>query len=201
MKPRIPLLLPAALLGLAVFASAQETSSLSLQIPQTYPKSHDIFSDSVKVATDDAFSPEFDVSYAFTSHLSAELMLSASREHSAKINSAQDGTFREPPPSFFIKYSFSPIGRLTPYFGAGINNTASFDTISFDTPIGAGRLSLDNVGPAALVGCNYRITENWSIITEVKKIDLSADVIAGGTKITEVRLDPWLYSIKVCCQF
>ncbi|MFA6290006.1 MAG: OmpW family outer membrane protein [Opitutaceae bacterium] len=194
---KLPTPLSAALLGLATFVTVQAASPWSVRLAPAYLQTVDSTSNNVNVATEDKFIPEFDVNYAFNSHWSVELMLTVPQEHNVKVNGTPAGDFKELPPSLFAKYSFTPVGGFTPYIGAGVNYT-----IIFDTELGGAKLDTYSVGPAVLVGCDYKINARWSLTAEVKKIQLRTDVTTAlGAKVTEARLDPWLYSLGVCYQF
>jgi outer membrane protein len=69
----------------------------------------------------------------------------------------------------------------------------------FDDDLYAGptRLKLENfsVGPAGQAGFDWTLNEKWALNVDVKRVFLRTDVTAGGAKLTEARLDPWLYSV------
>lgn len=189
--------LAAGLLGLA---QLQAASPWSVRLGATYLETVDHSTRGVPVKIEDKLIPELDVSYAFNEHWSAELVLSIPQKHSVKSGATQLGDFKHLPPILLAKYTFGTFGGFTPYLGAGVNFTIIFDD---DLQLGATRLKLDNysVGPAGQIGFDYKLTERWALNADVKKVMLRSDVKAGGTKITEARLDPWLYSIGLRYQF
>jgi outer membrane protein len=191
-------LLSASLLGLATFASMQAASPWSVRLGATYLQTTDGSTRGVKVDVQDKFIPEFDVNYAFDSHWSAELVLTVPQEHNVKVNGAPAGNFKHLPPTLLGKYSFAPIDGFTPYVGAGINATIIYDTNLLG---GAAKLENYSFGPAGQVGCDYKINDRWSLNVDVKRIYLRSDVTVGGAKVTEARLDPWLYSLGLRYQF
>ncbi len=152
----------------------------------------------IDVDIEDKLIPEFDVTYAFTDHWAAELVLTTPQEHNVKVNGAKAGNFKHLPPTLLAKYSFSSIGGFTPYVGAGVNFT-----LIFDEDLAGGAVTLDHysVGPAGQVGCDYKLTDRWALNADVKRAMLRTDVKAGGVTLTEARLDPWIYSLGLRYSF
>ena len=148
----------------------------------------------VPVKVEDKLIPELDVTYTFNERWSAELVLSIPQEHSVSSAGTPLGTFKHLPPTLLGKYHFPPLGGFRPYVGAGVNVTLIFDD---DLRAGATRLKLDtfSVGPAAQAGFDWALGDRWSLNADVKRVMLRTDVKAGGVKLTEARLDPWLYSV------
>jgi len=187
----------ALLLAPASLLSAQAASPWSVRLAATSLQTVDgTTNKAVQVDIEDKLIPEFDVGYAFNRHWSAELVLTVPQEHTVKVNGSQAGTFKHLPPTLLAKYTFDPIGNFTPYIGAGVNFT-----LIFDDELGAAKLDNYSVGPAGQVGFDYKLNEHWSLNADVKKMVLRTDVTAGGTKLTEARLDPWLYSVGLRYQF
>lgn len=178
-------------------ASASAASPWSVRLGATYLQTTDGSSNkAVQVDIEDKLIPEFDVSYAFNSHWSADLVLTIPQEHEVKVNGTKAGTFKHLPPTLLAKYNFSPIGGFTPYLGAGVNFT-----LIFDEDLGGAKLDNYSIGPAGQAGFDYKLNEHWSLNVDVKRIMLRTDVKVGGATITEARLDPWLYSLGLRYQF
>ncbi|HSI08712.1 MAG: OmpW family protein [Rariglobus sp.] len=191
-----PRLLFASVLALFASTLAQaETSPWSVRLAATWLQTTDGSTNSaVPVTIEDKLIPEFDVSYAFTQHWSADLVLTIPQEHSVKSAGTRLGTFKHLPPTLLAKYNFNPVGAFRPYLGAGANFTLIFDD---DLHAGPTRLKLENfsVGPAGQAGFDWTLSEKWALNVDVKRVFLRTDVTAGGAKLTEARLDPWLYSV------
>ncbi len=177
----------------------QAASPWSVRLAATYVETTDgSTKKAVPVATEDKLIPEFDITYSFSSHWDAELVLTVPQEHEVKSAGTKLGSFKELPPTLLAKYKFSSIGGFTPYIGAGVNFT-----LIYDTDIAGGAIKLDNysVGPAGQVGFDYKLAERWSLNADVKRMMLRTDVKAGGVALTEARLDPWLYSLGLRYSF
>ncbi|MET0263470.1 MAG: OmpW family outer membrane protein [Rariglobus sp.] len=149
--------------------------------------------------------PEVDIGYAFNERWSAELVLTIPQEHDVRINKGalagtKLGDFKHLPPTLFLQYHPDFGTRFRPYIGVGVNFTLIFDD---NLSVGGTRLTLENysIGPAGQVGFDYVLNERWAINVDVKKIVISTDVDMNGSKLTEVRVDPWLYSLGLTYQF
>jgi outer membrane protein len=185
--------------SLASIAPVQAAGPWSVRVAATYLQTTDGTSNkAVQVDVEDKLIPELDVSYAFNSHWSADLVLTIPQEHEVKVNGTKVGTFKHLPPTLLAKYNFSPVGGFTPYLGAGVNFTLIFD----DNLLG-GFAKLDNysIGPAGQAGFDYKLNERWSLNVDVKRVMLRTDVKVGPATLTEARLDPWLYSLGLRYQF
>lgn len=185
----------AFLLAALVATASAQAGSWSARLGATWLETVDDSTNAaVPVSIEDKLIPELDLTYAFTENWSAELVLTVPQEHEVKTAGLPLGTFKHLPPTILAKYSFAPIGAFRPYLGAGVNFTLIFDD---DLAVGATRLKLDSfsVGPAAQAGFDWALNEKWSLNFDVKRVMIRTDVEAGGLKLTEARLDPWLYSV------
>lgn len=189
--------LSAIILGVITAVSTAAAGPWSVRVGATWLETVDDSTNSaVPVTVEDKLIPEIDVTYAFNDNWSAELVLTTPQEHSVKSAGAKLGSFKHLPPTLLAKYTFDPVGGIRPYVGAGVNFTLIFDD---DLAAGATRLKLDNfsVGPAVQAGFDWALNDTWSLNFDVKRVMLRTDVEAGGVKLTEARLDPWLYSVGV----
>ncbi|RZT31881.1 OmpW/AlkL family protein [Cupriavidus agavae] len=141
--------------------------------------------------------PEIDVTYFIVPHIAAELVLTVPQKQNVSLDGSKIGTFKHLPPSLLLQYHFVPNGTFRPYVGAGVNVTRIYGGDL------AGGLGLDrwSVGPALQIGMDYRINKNWFLNVDAKKVWISSNVYAGSTKISTVKLDPWLFSAGVGYRF
>lgn len=142
--------------------------------------------------------PEIDVLYSFTKNVVGEVVLSIPQKHTVTLNGTDIGTFKELPPTFLAQYHFLPGTQFDPYLGAGVNLTL---ISSVDLAGGALDLSKTSWGIAAQVGANMNIDKQWYANADIKYATIGADVKAGGTTITKVHVDPYLYSLSVGYRF
>ena len=142
--------------------------------------------------------PELDISYAFTPHWSAELVLTYPQKHEVMLDGAAIGSFKHLPPTLLAQYRFTPLGQFTPYVGAGINYTR----ISSDHLLGgAATLENDSVGAALQVGFDYSINPRWSINVDLKRVNIRSDVMVAGSRVSQVKVDPTMFALGVGYRF
>ena len=144
--------------------------------------------------------PEADVTYFFTPNIAAELVLTVPQNQNVYLSGTKIGSFKHLPPTLLAQYHFIPNGTFRPYVGAGLNVTRIWGS---DIAGGSLTLSKWSVGPALQVGMDYKLTKNWFLNADIKKVWLGADVksTADGSKVTSVQLDPWLFSMGVGYRF
>ena len=176
--------------AVAPVACCAATSPWSVRLAATYMKTVD--KSDLDIAVEDIVLPEFDITYAFNAHWSAELVLTVPQEHTVKLNGAKIGTFRELPPTLLAKYTFNPADKLSFYVGAGVNFT-----LIFDDNLSGGAIKLEDYsfGPAGQIGADYKLSDRWTLNADVKRVMIRTDVITGGSTLTELQLDPWLFSL------
>ncbi len=151
-----------------------------------------------RITVNNKWIPEFDVTYFFTPNIAAELVLTVPQTQNVYLDGNKIGTFKHLPPTLLVQYHFIPNGTFRPYVGAGLNVTRIWGA-----DIANNSLQLDSwsVGPALQIGMDYKLTKNWFLNADIKKIWLSSDVKAGGVKVSKVNLDPWLFSMGVGYRF
>ncbi|MEN9662296.1 MAG: outer membrane protein precursor [Verrucomicrobiota bacterium] len=205
-----PLFILAAVLATAGLPKISAASAWNARLRATYLQTvdkSDAFSalglnfakDAVKVS--DRLIPEIDVGYDLTPNWSAEVVLTIPQKHTVTLQGAgRLGTFKHLPPTFLMQYRPTMAGNFHPYFAAGINVTLIFDAnlAVAGVPLG---LDSSSVGLAGQVGGDWKINDSWSFNVDLKKAAISTPVKAGGTTLTEARLDPWMYSIGLRRQF
>nr|WP_279633787.1 OmpW family outer membrane protein [Cupriavidus gilardii] len=151
-----------------------------------------------RIGVNNKWIPELDVTYFFTPHIAAELVLTIPQKHDVYLDGNKIGTFKHLPPTLLLQYHLRPHATFRPYVGAGLNFTRIWGA-----DIAGNTLSLDrwSIAPALQIGMDYRLTRNWYLNADIKKVWLSSDVKAAGAKVSEVKLDPWLFSVGVGYRF
>jgi len=142
--------------------------------------------------------PELDISYFFTQHIAAELVLTYPQKHKARLDGAEIGTFKHLPPTLSLQYHFAPSKTISPYVGAGVNYTRMSSVKLLD---GAGDLENDSWGLSLQAGVNVRLNQRWSLNADVKKINLRSDVYVGGANASHLKVDPVLFGLGVGYRF
>jgi outer membrane protein len=146
--------------------------------------------------------PDLDIEYFFTPNWSSELVLTYPQSQTVSLGGTPIGTFKHLPPVLTAKYNFLPGQDFQPYVGVGVNLTIISD-VNIVVP-GVSRLYLNStsIGPAAQVGFDYKIMDHWYANADIKWVKIGSDVdLPGGTKISTVHLDPFLFGVGVGYRF
>lgn len=153
--------------------------------------------------------------YFFNQNLAIELLAATPFNHSIDLeNSALglgDGALAEtnhlPPTLSILYYVSTSNSAFQPYIGLGINYTIFFEE-SFDSARqtqGFNSLELDDsLGLSAQLGFDYTLSDNWSLNTSVRYIDIetSAEFKVGNSAAkVDVDIDPWVYTLAFGYKF
>ncbi|QET05649.1 MULTISPECIES: OmpW/AlkL family protein [Cupriavidus] len=151
-----------------------------------------------RIGVNNKWIPEIDVTYFVVPHVALELMATVPQSQDVSLDGNKIGTFRHLPPALVLQYHFLPEGTFRPYVGAGVNVTRIYGA-----NLAGNSLQLDrwSVGPVLQIGMDYKLTKHWFLNVDAKKSWISSNVYAGGTKVSTVNLDPWLFSAGVGYRF
>ena len=155
------------------------------------------------VDIDTSVVPEFDITYFFTDHIAAELILGVTPHDVTAVDTALGdvdlGSTALRPATQTVQYHFNPDGQVRPYAGAGVNYTLFFNE---DLPGGSALESIDydqSLGFALQAGVDYALNERWFLNADLKKVWINTDVTidAGGLGMVEadVDIDPWIFGV------
>jgi len=177
--------------------ATREAGDWLFRIGGTYvaPKSDN--SDVVDV--DDAVSLTFNGTYMFTNHFGLELLAAMPFEHDITLKSdgSDVASTQQLPPTLTAQWHFSPIGRIIPYVGAGLNYTLFFDEETTGALTGS-TLDLDpSWGLEGQAGFDISLGANWFVNLDVRYIQIETDAKLNGTGIGEVKIDPWTIGLNV----
>lgn len=142
--------------------------------------------------------PEVDISYFFTPNLAAELVLTYPQKHHVTLDGARIGSFRHLPPTLSAQYHFAPQASVNPYLGAGLNYTRISHVKLLN---GAADLENNSWGLSLQAGVDVRLDARWSLNLDVKKVNIRSDVLLGGAKASQVKVDPVLFGLGVGYRF
>lgn len=150
----------------------------------------------VPVKVESKWMPELDVMYNFTKNCAAELVLTIPQRHNVTSNGVSLGHLNHLPPTLLFRYTLPPLGPVRFYLGAGVNMTFIRGHL-----ISGLKLDSFSAGPAGQAGVEFSVTPRWVLNFDVKRMYLRSDVTLGGARVTEVRVDPWLYTFGVRYRF
>ncbi len=147
--------------------------------------------------------PDLDISYFFTPHFAAELVLTYPQQHDVTVAGTKIGTFKHLPPVLSAQYHFLPDGTFRPYLGLGVNLTLISDVDLAVPGVGKLELSDSSVGLAGQAGFDVKLGEKFFLNADIKYVQLDSDVklVATGRKVSAVQIDPWLIGIGVGYRF
>lgn len=153
-----------------------------------------------EVDADNAVVPELDISYFFTNHIAAELILATSKHDMDYTGNVDLGDAMILPPTLTLQYHFTPDQAFSPYVGAGVNYSMFYNE---DAAAGFTDLNVDNgFGLALQAGFDYWLDEHWGLNADVKKIFLNVDAtLNNGAIRADVDLDPWVVGAGVSYRF
>lgn len=150
--------------------------------------------------------PEIDFTYFVTDNIAFEL-IAATTQHdvSARNTSAGDidlGDVWLLPPTLLVQYHFLTKERFSPYVGAGINYTIFYGVDEAKNSIAEDVDYENSLGWALQIGVDYRMTDNWYVNADVKRLFLDTDVSVnnGGVK-ADVDVDPWIFGMGIGYKF
>jgi len=150
-----------------------------------------------RVRINDKTFPEFDVSYAFTRNIAAELVLTYPQKHDVSLQGANIGSIKHLPPALLLQYRFLPGEKVNPYLGAGLNYTRF---MSAKLPDGVAT-DKSSAGFALQAGVDFEVARNAFINVDYKRVNIETDVKANGAKLTTLKVDPNLISIGIGWKF
>jgi outer membrane protein len=146
--------------------------------------------------------PDLDFEYFVTPNWSTELVLSYPQSQNVSLGGTQIGTFKRLPPVLTAKYDFLPNQDFQPYVGVGLMVAIKSD-VNIVVP-GVSRLYLNptSVGPVVQAGFDYKVMDHWYLNADIKWAKIASDLdLPGGTKISTLHLDPFLFGIGIGYRF
>jgi outer membrane protein len=166
-------------------------------IPQS--SAHDNILSTLNVGAKQSVIPELDFTYMFTDHIGAELILGTTRNNiSSSLGNL--GKVSLLPPTITLQYHFNDEGTFRPYVGAGLNYTRFYNNSlsAGGTPIS---LKQNSFGPALQIGMDIKVSENWFLNVDVKKLWVRTNATMAGTNLGALHIDPWLVGVGVGYRF
>jgi outer membrane protein len=157
---------------------------------------------------DDSIAPELDISYFFSDHWAAELVLTLSpHDVSAKNTAAGDvdlGDVWLLPPCLSLQYHLLPENKIRPYVGAGVNLTLFLD--EDPGPVATSIDYDDALGFVLGAGIDFDLNDQWCLNVDIKKVYLSTDATikvpgVAGDVVADVDIDPWILGVGLGYKF
>ncbi len=143
--------------------------------------------------------PELDISYFITPNIAAELILTYPQKQdvSSTAHGGKIGTLKHLPPTLTLQYHFMPEGSVRPYVGAGLNYT-NFSSVKLPAGFDVDRSSF---GAAFQAGVDIPVGKGLYLNLDLKKVYIRTDLLAGGTSVGKVKIDPILAGVGLGWRF
>ena len=141
--------------------------------------------DSAPLKIENSTPPEVALDAYIAKDLSLELSGSGMRE------STNHGRVWVTPLTLTALYHFLPNQPLQFYAGAGMNYTAFF------LPSDSSIKYKNEYGPVFQVGADLKITNNFLLNVDAKKMFIRPEVSIGGGPYVQNKLDPWIFGAGI----
>jgi outer membrane protein len=216
-KPHIALVTAAAALGLASVAHAdtidgggKQAGSIIVDVRAT-----DVIPDSgssiqtpngvdtgLTTHVSDSIVPTLGISYFFTDHIAAELVLGTSYHEISAVGGPTNVLVHKTwvlPPILSAQYHFAPKSDISPYVGVGANYMIFYsgrDDNGFTVKL------RDGFGVSIEGGVDVALNKRTYLNLDVKKVFFETKAtINGGALNSSVHLDPWVPSLGIGFRF
>lgn len=180
-----------------------------------------LMSADAELKVSDKVIPELDISYYFTKHIAAELILATGTRHNVRINDDtlattlgdQDlGSVNLLPPTLTAQWHFNPDQMIDPYIGAGINYTLFMDKkLSVNKGALTGykiKTDSDSWGWALQAGVDINLDDGWLLNADIKYATIDTTVKLKGAatgnawaKIDDLDINPWVIGFGIGKKF
>lgn len=134
---------------------------------------------------------EVDITRYFGKYVSAELIAATAGQEVTSTTGATTtslGTVNHLPPTLLLQFHPVASGPVLPYVGAGVNWTTFYVKSG-----GLDALDLSNsFGWAAQGGFDFPISKRGVFNLDAKYIRIKTDVASAGTKLYELKINPWV---------
>ena len=141
--------------------------------------------------------PTITAEYFPRDNIGIELLAATPFKHTATIAGVGTATTKHLPPTLSVVYHVPTAGKITPFFGAGLNYTAFF---SEKSALGVVKMD-DSFGLALKAGVDFAVSEKAALRTEVRWMDIDTDVSLNGTAIGTAEIDPIVVGVSYVMKF
>ncbi len=191
-----------AALGLAMAGAAQsaEPSAWILRVG-----AHDVAPKSDNHATvnvDAAQMLTFNLTRMVDEHWGVELLAALPFKHDINLNGGgKVADVKHLPPTLSVQYHFAPEAKFRPYAGLGLNATIFFSEHTTGALDGASLKLGTSFGPAAQLGMDFDINDDWFLNGDVRWMDIDTKAKLNGESLGTVAIDPLTFGVSVGRRF
>lgn len=145
--------------------------------------------------------PSVAIDYYFNPHWSLDILAAVPFKHTVSLNGAPAVDLTHLPPTVSIEYHFAPEASLRPFVGVGFNFTLIYDEEARG-PLAGADVELDNsFGLAAQAGLEWVVNERWSVVADVRWLDIDTDVSVNGADVGTAEVDPIALGLTAAWRF
>lgn len=156
----------------------------------------------LKADYEHAFTPSVEYFLGDTP-FSAEILLATPISHDVSLDGTKVAKLKHLPPTITAKYNFKNATGFTPYIGVGGTAFVTWDEK------GVGPLAGDKVkvkeefGFAGQLGFTFQPADakNWGVFFDARYAQLSPEVKINGTKLTDLDINPMVYTLGYSYKF
>jgi outer membrane protein len=154
------------------------------------------------VEVDSATMATFSVSYFFQPQLAVEVLAALPFKHDIDlVGGGRVAETKHLPPTVSVQYHFAPDGKFSPYVGAGLNATIFFSEDTTGALAGADLELETSYGPAAQLGVDIDVADNWFLNLEARYMDIDTKARLNRSSLGTVEIDPWVFGASVGFKF
>ncbi len=188
----------AALLAAApAFAQSAGDWTLGLGLGYVSPKDDNGLLAGAATTVDENIRPTITVEYFPWDNIGVELLAATPFKHTATIAGVGTATTKHLPPTLSLVYHVPTAGKVTPFFGAGINYTMFFSEKS-----ALGNVKMDDSLSLALkAGVDFALSDKGAVRTELRWMDIDTDVSLNGAPIGTAEIDPLVVGVSYVMKF
>ncbi|RYH09218.1 OmpW family protein [Tropicimonas sp. IMCC6043] len=207
---RIAICTAISMLALAGTASAQSAGEWTLGFGAAYsmPKydngyfDPDNTSSNQTVTVSDTASLTFTGEYFIWDNVGVELLVPLPFSHSADVEDygkAVDLTYFAP--TLSLQYHFRASEQISYLIGLGVNYS-TFTDVSTSGDLKGLDLDVDNsFGGALHLGLDYWMSDDSAIRADMRWISIDTDADAGGSRVGEIEVDPFILGLSYIRKF
>ncbi len=193
MKTLSALTLSTALVALAAPAMAQSKGDMLLGLGLHWVIPTDDYSATAAgpIRVDDNVRPTLTFEYFIADRVGLEVLAAWPFEHDAELLGAGDVVkTKHLPPTVSLQYYFTNNSSMTPFVGVGVNYTHFWDEKGQGVLAGVPVSLDDSWGVALHAGIDFAISDNASLRTDIRWMDIDTKASVGGVPIGSVSIDP-----------
>ncbi|RZF52945.1 OmpW family protein [Acinetobacter halotolerans] len=149
-----------------------------------------------------AFTPSVEYFFGDTP-FSAELLLATPISHDVSLDGTKVVKLKHLPPTITAKYNFRNATAFTPYIGVGGTAFLAWDEKAVG-PLSDEKIKVkDDFGFAGQLGFTFQPADakNWGVFFDARYAQLKPEVKLNGTKLTDLDINPMVYTLGYSYKF